>query len=284
MTDSPEAESAGRPRARIASTEADSAWRSIMLALGVTMVVGSVVTNIPDNAWLSWKQHQVAGKVFSHTAVALVVLGLWPRLLAALPLAARVSHSREWGLVEPVQFAAYGVGALICREAARALERDHPRRSLYRAGVVVLAVLMLEEIDYLGLGSGMLNLFGATRGRIDGVYVGALHDLLNLAVQYSVIALIPVFALLALALPWLRRQWPVLVAELRSSTSAPLIPAMALMALAQIDDIVGFPGLRFGSVGPVVAFEEPLELLALLCLNASLVLKFCRELSLSRRC
>ena len=279
------------------------------------MVLGTILTCIPDNPWLSWRRHQVVGHAFSHTAVALTVIGLWPKLLttmrrpvpihrrrfaiglagiviglagstALLTLAAPDAMynllTREWGLAEPFQFAAYGVGALICREAARTIPRDHPRRPLYRVGILVLVVLMLEEIDYLGLGAALMSLFGAVHGRIDRTYVGTLHDLLNLAVSYSVLALIPFFVFLTLALPWLRRHWPMLLGELRSGTSAPLLPAMVLMALAQADDIFGFPGLRLTVDGRVVAFEEPLELLALVCLTASLVLKLNREVVSSR--
>ena len=274
------------------------------------MVVGTILTSIPENPWVSWRRYQAVGHVFSHTAVALTLVGLWPRLLAGWRrpapidrrrfatrlagiviglagtaalltlLAPRAMHNlltREWGLAEALQFSAYGVGALICREAARTIRPDHPRRPLYRVGILVLVVLMLEEIDYLGLGAALMSLFGAVRGRIDGTYVGTLHDLLNLAVAHSVLALVPFVVFLALALPWLRRHGPMLLAELRSGTSAPLLPAIVFMALAQADDIFGFPGFRIGGDGPVVAFEEPLELLALVCLNASLILKLNRE-------
>lgn len=286
-------------------------WRLVVAGVAVAMLAAVVVTNVPGNPLVTWRAHPVPGRVFAHTPAVLLLLALHPAITAGLRRLGRIPirqfapgfgavllgvavamvlltvaapdttqnlMTREWGLVEPLQFAVYGAGVLACREAARIVGAGHPRRGLYRVGAVVLAVMMLEEIDYLGIGGNVVEWFGAPQGRIRGVYVGSLHDLLNLAEHYGTTAFVLLVATVLLVAAYLLHRSTALLAELRSATSLPLLVTVVLMGLAQADDLIGFAGLTLAPEGPTMAFEEPLELLALLGLLASLVLKLGREL------
>ena len=296
---------------RIDAAPAIATWRLVLTGVAVAMLAAVVVTNVPGNPLVNWKDHPVPGRVFAHTPVVLLLFALHPTIVAGLRRLARIPlgrfvpgfgavlvgvavamvlltvaapgtmqnlMTREWGLVEPLQFAVYGAGVLACREAARVVGAGHPRRGLYRAGAVVLAVLMLEEIDYLGIGGNVVEWFGAPRGRIRGVYVGSLHDLLNLAEHYGTTAFVLLVATVLVVVAYLLQRSTALFAELRSATSLPLLVTVVLMGLAQADDLIGFAGVMLAPEGPTIAFEEPLELLALLGLLASLLLKLGREL------
>lgn len=282
------------------------------------LVAGAILTgalllfNVPGNPVLEFRRHRVAGMMLGHTAVVLLALGLAPRLSRALPaaaamdarrLAARLvggvagvavamvalatawpdyAHqllTREWGVIEPLQFVFYLVAARLCFAMAhRSSGRRAPLR-LYRLGGWVFRLFALEEIDYLGVPSSLARLAGVERSRVGGSYVGALHDALNVAAQYGLVWI----PLLALGLAALAASWWISggrAATVRDMVSWRLLPAVigaALMGLAQAKDV---HDEHFAAATRERIFddllEEPLELVAVLAVNVTLVLELAR--------
>lgn len=112
-------------------------------------------------------------RVLLSVGAALGTLALGLSLRSVVPeLFAR--WSREEGIWEPLTLVAYLSSALLLLAAARVRpgqERRHLR--LFAAGY---GLLILEEVDYLGI-------FGGLIGRVEGVYLGSPHDLITLAVN-----------------------------------------------------------------------------------------------------
>lgn len=106
------------------------------------------------------------GAVVAVLIVALAVRSASPVLFARF--------SREEGLWEPVTLFLYLASSLVLAGASRHLG-SLPRRH-WRFVAVVYGVMGLEEVDYFGVFGGMI-------GRIEGVYVGSLHDLILLAAK-----------------------------------------------------------------------------------------------------
>ncbi|HXG03830.1 MAG TPA: hypothetical protein VNO23_10515, partial [Candidatus Binatia bacterium] len=183
----------------------------VFLPVGLLAVTGHLVSLASGDGPVDWSRHQTLGIVVSHTAVGLLGLGLarpawaWlrrraarpedlgPRVWALLAAAAaaqvllitvapgyaRPVITREWGLVEPLQFTMYlGTAALALAHARR---RTGDARIVHLAAGAWALVMALEEIDYLGLLSGAASLAGAPRGRLGGRHLGGFHDLLNVA-------------------------------------------------------------------------------------------------------
>jgi hypothetical protein len=295
-------------------------WQRLALGAGAAMQLGVVLLNIPDNGLVDLAEHRVPAMIFSHAAAGLLLWGLAPRLrpgierlralsatqrlavvavavavplgvMAALSVAwPRYAHqllTREWGLVEPAQFALY----LTCAWLAFTTAGLEPPRSrehrLFRLAGWAGVVLALEEIDYLGIVSAVARLVGVPRGRIGGVHVGGLHDVLNLGSHRSAVLPVVVLGLgLAIVLGWAvaRGLGPALVREASSATALPLLGTIAFMTVAQLTDIDDRPlapildrlGARSSAIGRLR--EEPAELLAVICLTASLALKLAARL------
>jgi hypothetical protein len=272
----------------------------LYLVAGTVLALAVAVLNVPDNPLLELRRHQLAGTVLAHAAFGLLALGLWPHLLAAMPrltgrrlavvvlaagaamtglsfAAPRYGHqilTREWGLVEPAQFALYLVLAGLAFRFARA--REERARRLYRLVGVGGIAMALEEVDYLGVVALVAKLGGASRGRIDGKHVGAFHDFpsvlwdrgLLLPVAAVVVAVVAI--LLIRMSPGLRVVWR------ESAPRLPLVAGAVLMALAQVKDIDDDRFLLpLVYQGPQVAslLEEPIELLGSLCLAGWLLWK-----------
>lgn len=104
-------------------------------------------------------------------AAALVVVGLGVR--AASP-DLFVRWTREEGVFEPVTLLIYIVASMAMFSLGRELDGRDRRFAQFFGGV--FALLALEEVDYLGMVGGFV-------GRINGVYVGTPHDLINLVVE-----------------------------------------------------------------------------------------------------
>ena len=213
-------------------------------------------------------------------------------LRAAAPAYAHQVLTREWGLVEPAQFALYLGAAWLAFARAGRHPRAAPEARFFRLAGWVCVVLALEEIDDLGVVSTTARLLGVPRGRIGGVYVGGLHDLLNLASRYSAVLPAIVAGLAAVATAgWVvaRGLGRVLAREAGSATSLPLVGALLFMTLAQLTDIDDRPAAPL--TDPVLARtrvvgnlrEEPLELLAVICLDAALALKLAARLDKPHR-
>jgi hypothetical protein len=132
--------------------------------------------------------------------------------------------------------------------------------------------LTLEEIDYLGI-------FGGAIGRIDGIYVGSLHDLLQLAkaelLPEALAAAGAVAALVGIGYLW-RTGYLQPARVVRVATSVQgvwLACAVAFQALAAAEE-VGLLGVSFGSPSP----EELIEMLGALCM-AGFTLEVLRDAS-----
>jgi hypothetical protein len=282
------------------------------------LIAGSILTtavllfNVPGNPLLEFRQHRVAGMVLGHSGLVLLAIGLAPTLSRALPTAVAMdarrlamllsvavvgfgaavvamaaawpdyAHqllTREWGLVEPLQFVLYLIAARLCFSMAR---RSVARRSslrLYRLGGWVFRLFALEEIDYLGVPSSLARLAGVEGSRVGHSYVGALHDMLNVAAQYEVVWI----PLLVLGLGALAALWWISggrAATVRDMLSWRLLPAVAgvgLMGLAQSKDVHD-AHLASWERSRLLddLLEEPLELVAILALNVTLVLELVR--------
>jgi hypothetical protein len=286
--------------------------RPYALIVGTALCVLTVLFNVPDNGVLQLRDHQGVGSIAAHTSVLLVAIGLLPELprvlsyLAALPgsrrmlvLGAWITSTglvmvaasflapwfmrdiltREWGLVEPAQFVLYLLAARLCFSHASRIQATATRLSrLYRAAGWLAVVSALEEVDYLGLVALAIRLAGNPRGRLTGTYVGSLHDLISLLSYHPAAVLPAVVATLAAVLlvvygarGYLRVLWD----QLASVTSWPLLGVVVFMTVAQVAD------LEDSLLGPISTLglevrnllEEPPELLAVMCLNTTLVLK-----------
>ena len=267
--------------------------------------------NVPGNPVLEFRQNRVAGMVLGHSGLVLLAIGLAPMLWRALPAAATVdarrlalllaipvvgigaamvalavawpsyAHqllTREWGLVEPLQFVLHLVAARLCFAMAhRSVARLSALR-LYRLGGWVFRLFALEEIDYVGVPSSLARLAGVEGSRVGHSYVGALHDTLNVAAHYGLVWV----AVLVIALAGLAAFWWISggrAAAVRDMLSWRLLPAAAgvgLMALAQAKDVHDAPVDSPGSRLVNNLLEEPVELLAILALNMTLVLELAR--------
>lgn len=138
---------------------------------------GAVVLGLVEVARLrptlraAWRRVSRARRRTLAGALVFSVLALTVGLRALAPdLFARFSG--EEGLWEPLSVFLYlGCAVLLFGAAAGARERKH-----WRLVAVAYALLGLEEIDYFGI-------FGGLIGRVQGVYVGSLHDFAHLAAE-----------------------------------------------------------------------------------------------------
>jgi hypothetical protein len=283
------------------------------LVAGLVLTAVVVVFNVPGNPILEFRRHRVAGMVLAHTSLVLLAIGLAPRLSRALPTAAAMharrlatvlgvavvgaasvmvalaaawpayAHqllTREWGLVEPLQFVLYLVAARLCFAMAHRRAERRSSLGLYRLGGWVFRLFALEEIDYLGVPSSLARLAGVEGSRVGGSYVGALHDGLNVAAQYGLvwILLLVLGAGALAALWWISGGLVDAVRDMLSWRLGPALAGLGLMGLAQAKDIHDeqlalWPRSRL--IDDLL--EEPLELVAVLAVNITLVLELLRR-------
>ena len=180
---------------------------------------------------------------------------------------------KEWGPIEPATVGVHLASAWVAVETARRRrERRMPWRP-FRLAAAAFVVLSLEEVDYLGIPGAILG------GRMGRVYVGSLHDLLNLATWYPVV--LPVLGLVALAavaVAWRAADLSLrfLRAEARHISSSVMVAGALVIVTAEVVDItsdvpVGLEQLYRADV------EEPLELGGAVLLGAGMVLKYARD-------
>jgi hypothetical protein len=250
-----------------------------LLALGLSPRVPILIdrfTRVPPAAQTRYVVTTVLG-----VAGAMALVALWP------PLAEHLLR-REWGLVEPAQFVLYLLCAHVCFRHARHPTLGEPRHRLYRLGGWVMVLGALEEVDYFGAVNGLLRVAGVLdRGRVGTTYVGSAHDLMTLVATYPwlapiVVGIVAVVTVVVLPAAW--RLWPQERAaawvELRSWTSWPLAAAAGCMLIAAWVDVAtrwlaAATGLPRGAV---LLIEEPMELLAIVLVAATLLLKVSRDL------
>lgn len=251
------------------------------------------------------RQNRSAYTVLSHVTLALIAFGLFPHFrgwiarAASLPARARVltlaaalggplvvialvdavapkyGHelfTREWGLVEPLQFVLWLTAAWLAFERARCGERGGAEYHAFRLAGGACILLALEEVDYLGVVSLVARAAGVPRGRIGGQHIGGLHDVVNAMGKASLLlGLLAIAAVAALVLAWCvsRGLHRVALRELFSPTALPLVGTLAFLAVGELADI-DHAALRWLED---LSVEEPMELLAVVCVNASLLEK-----------
>ena len=282
------------------------------------LVAGSVLTavillfNIPGNPFFELRDHRVAGMVLGHTGLVLVAIGVAPTFTRWLPAAAAMDSrhlaallgagvvavggvlaalaaawpdyghqilTREWGIVEPLQFMLYLVAARLCFAMAHRSVARLASMRVYRLGGWVFRLFALEEIDYLGVPSSLARLAGVEGSRVGQSYVGALHDAFNVAAQYGFIWIpLAVIGLAALAaLWWVSGGRAATVRDMLSWRLLPAVAGVSLLGVAQAKDVHDAP---FGFWGRSRLLdhllEEPLELVAVLAVNVTLVLELVR--------
>jgi hypothetical protein len=175
------------------------------------------------------------------------------------------------GVFEPLTLLAHLVAGMTLLAVARDLVGRDRRFVQFFGGVFFL--LALEEVDYLGIVGGMV-------GRIDGVYVGTPHDLINLAVEGSLtlpIALLVagIAGSVAAGLLWTGHLQPLrALRTVFSPIGLWLWAGLALFGVAALEDA----GVWFVFGQPRI--EELLELagaLLWLCFGLELAARFERD-------
>src|SRR5262249_30691120 len=152
---------------------------------------------------------------------------------------------------------------------------DHPVFRLAAIGCILLA---LEEVDYLGIVRLVARIAGVPGGRIGRHHIGGLHDVINdLGKTSLVLGLLAIAAVAPVVLGWAgsRGLHRVVLREAFSSTSLPLVGTVVFLGISQLADI-DHPVLAslLGQYAVVRRMrEEPMELLAVICVNASLLAK-----------
>ncbi|HXH84916.1 MAG TPA: hypothetical protein VNN07_18560 [Candidatus Tectomicrobia bacterium] len=219
------------------------------------------------HAWLdrvrAWSPTR---RTLAFVAAALAPLALLTLVHAVSPPYA-LSLGRESGAVEPVQVALYLFAAWLATVLASHVRDRGENHRPYHLVAAACLVAVLEELDYFGIVRALV-------GRIDGMHVGAIHDLVRLGRRVPPIAAGLVtalgFALVALgragylSLRFVR-------AEAAHPASAPFWVAALALGVAQVIDFDG--QLLPARAAWLPRLEEPLELLAVVHVNWWLVLR-----------
>jgi hypothetical protein len=281
----------------------------LALSIGLVCLAAVLVLNVPGVATL--RAHKVPATALSHLALTLIALGLSPRFPRWVERAAALStrqrlvglaialagpllvmivvglvsqpyghqlFTREWGIVEPLQFILWLTASWQAFEIARREGRDTADGRTFRLAAWVAVLLALEEIDYLGIVSIIAKAAGAPSGRIGGHHIGGIHDVVNELGKASLVLGAVALALgAALLFAWAvsRGLHRTVVREILSPTALPLVGTVVFMAIGQLADM-DHPVLDhlLGDGGVLRDLsEEPMELLAIICVNASLLAK-----------
>ena len=277
-------------------------WLAACLALAVVVTV----MQIDGNPLIApgTKVHRAVCTVLAHLSVVLLLVAVWPCRHRWLAAAADASPSRrfawiaaiavlpqlvfvavtsawpaygwaitrEWGLAEPMTVAFYLASAWIAAEVGRARAAGGLEHRPWKLVKVLCVLLALEEMDYLGIPAALI-------GQVGRVYMGGLHDLVNLAARYR-ISLLPLgLAFLAVLVALWRARlltWTFLREEAPSPSTVPIYVAGAAIAIAEVHDVKGDILLALG--GRIrYPFEEPMEMLGSFLLMAGILLKYVRD-------
>jgi hypothetical protein len=283
------------------------------LIIGGAMIAAVLALNVPGNPVAELRHHRLAGMLLAHGGMFVLAVGMLPALRRALAEAAALTArglvasagavifsvavlmlllsawwpdyahqllTREWGLVEPLHFVLYLMTARLCFAiaAAQPWRTRTSRARLYRLGGWGAILFALEEVDYLGVISLVVRQTGIAdaRARIGGSYVGAAHDILNVTVEYG-LSWLPVLMLgigAVAAAWWITRGKASAAREIVSWRFVPAVVGVLLMIVAQFKDV--HDELLAGLITSKLLddfLEEPLELLAILCLDLSLMVE-----------
>jgi hypothetical protein len=284
-------------------------WPRLALIAGIVGVVAVLIMDVPGVADV--RRYRSLASVLAHGAVILVALGLcghfrdwvsWAAALSArrqglvltgvlagltsamvagLLVAPSYGHelfTREWGVVEPLQFVLWLTAAWLALERARMAGRGSADHRGFRLAAAACAVLGLEEVDYLGIVTLLAWMSGVPDGRIAHHHIGGLHDVVNDLGKISlVLGVLALAAIAAAVVAWAISQGlhRVVFRELFSLTALPLVGTVVFLGIAQLADI-DHPVLNafFAQYAVIRRLrEEPMELLAVVCVNASLIAK-----------
>jgi hypothetical protein len=282
-------------------------WQRVSLVAGIVCLGAVLVINLPGVAEV--RRFRSPASVLSHLAMSLIALGLSPRFrgwiegVAALSSRQRVlglavalvapmivivtgltlfpsyGHelfTREWGLCEPLQFVLWLTAAWLSIVRARAAGPGTPDSRAFHLAAFACVLLALEEVDYLGIVMLVARLAGVPGGKFARHHIGGFHDVINDLGKISLLlGLLALVVVAALVLAWALSQGlhRVVLREVFSVTSWPLVGTVVFMALAELADI-DHPVMTalFGQFALVRRLrEEPMELLAVICVNASLL-------------
>jgi len=276
------------------------------LTVGLLLAGAVTILQVEGNALLApgQKAHRAACTILAHVALGCLLVSVWPcryrwlaaaadaparqRLtgivaLAVLPQLVFVAVTswwpaygwaitREWGLAEPTTVAFYLASGWVAAEIRRARERGGLEHRPWRMVCVLCVMLAFEEMDYFGIP-------GALIGQVGRVYVGSLHDLVNVAARYRVSALPLAIAGVAVLVALFRGRfltWTFLREEVLSPSTLLIYVAGATIAIAEVADVKGDMLLAFG--GAIrYPFEEPLEMLGSFLLLSGILLKYARD-------
>jgi hypothetical protein len=287
-------------------------WHRVAFLSGLVCLAAVLVLNVPSVTDL--RMYKSPAAVLSHLALGLIALGLSPSFPGWVARVAALSHrqrlaclalalagpliimvavilvaqpyghrlfTREWGVVEPLQFVLWLTAAWLAIQIARRAGRGAADGPAFRLAAWACIVLALEEVDYLGVVSIVMKVTGSPSGRIAGHHIGGLHDVVNeLGKTSLVLGLVAVALVAALIFAWAlsRGLHRVVLREVLSPTALPLIGTLVFMGIGQLADM-DHPILDrlLGSLCHDLC-EEPMELLAIVCVNASLLAKLTARL------
>jgi hypothetical protein len=271
-----------------------------LLIVGLAGVAAALVLSVPRNGLfdLNLRRHQLTGMLLSHLSIAAIGMALYPRgeqlltsvvrlpkavLLCIAVLASAVlvgawmtlfygwptyaaALARESGPLEPLQAGLYIVAAWLAGRAARDTMGTEPQR-LYHVARAVCLWLALEEIEYFGL------IEMSVGGRIEGVWVRSLHDLIAVGVRVPAVlaALVAVAVLAAAAVLW----YIGVRSMVREASSAAAVPAMAACGVLALSQVLDHDNAALSPYAVALTYrlEEPCELIAALLLNVALIMK-----------
>ncbi len=169
--------------------------------------------------------------------------------------------SKEYGVWEPLSTSLYLASAILLFHSAR-VQTDALRRRHLIFVTSLYVFLVLEEVDYLGLSGGFIQ-------RFDGVYVGAVHDIVELwdhdLLSPTVITILFVLTIAILAALWRLRylQPGELLQSLRYPRLLFAIAGSVLIVLALSIEISLIPWMH-----RIRRAEELVELTGAICLAA----------------
>ncbi|MBT8080604.1 MAG: hypothetical protein KJO31_18635 [Gammaproteobacteria bacterium] len=236
-----------------------SLWSHLLVLvflIASAMAVSGCYTTILS-AWLA----NSAGRRLLIIVATLAVAGFVGVVIYSLAQPLFVRFSAEEGVWEPLSTVAYlAAGILLLKTAWRFADMVLRRHLIFYSALYFF--LFLEEINYLEIFGGMLP-------RVDGLYLGAVHDVVNLwakgAIPPMVLGLMTSAALLlAIALWRLKFLQPArLLRDIGVFGGACLVAGVSLIAVA-----LGIEAHYVPWPAGVQKPEELVELTGAICLLA----------------